>query len=128
MTARTPQLEAPSAAADSSSQSLNARRVGSPGVNSSAVMTGTARLISPLHPGEIAAAFPRTFSVQSAITSWARRNPLQIFGFLRDSLTNPMRVIPIDQVFVGFRPETTSFVQFQRGPQHRTKTAPDVCA
>lgn len=82
------------------------------GVDGSAAMTGSARLISPLHPSEIAAAVPRAFDVQSAIVSWARRNPRQISGFLRDSLINPMRVLPIDQVFVELRPDTTSFVQF----------------
>lgn len=95
------------------------------GAEGSAAMTGTARLISPLHAREIFAAIPRARSVESAVLSWVKRNPRQVFGFLRDSVTNPMRVMPIDQVFVELRPDTTSFVQLGDPLDVGRNAAPD---
>ena len=40
----------------------------------------------------------------------AARNPRQVAGFLRDSLTDPVRAMPHDQVLVELQPDTVDVV------------------
>ena len=90
-----------------------------------AVMTGVARLFSPLHPIELLAAAPRLPSVQAALASWAARNPRQVAGFLRDSLTDPGRAMPHDQVLVELQPDTVDVVDDPTESAPPTQTAQD---
>ena len=90
-----------------------------------AVMTGVARLFSPLHPIELLAAAPRLPSVQAALASWAARNPRQVAGFLRDSLTDPVRAMPQDQVLVELQPDTVDVVDDPTESAPPTRTAQD---
>jgi nitroimidazol reductase NimA-like FMN-containing flavoprotein (pyridoxamine 5'-phosphate oxidase superfamily) len=96
-----------------------------PGDGRAAVMTGVARLLSPLHPVELLAAAPRLPSVQAALASWAARNPRQVAGFLRDSLTDPARAMPQDQVLVELQPDTVDVVDYPTESAPRTRTAQD---
>ncbi len=75
-----------------------------------AVMTGVARLSSPSQPIDLLASVPHLPSVQAALASWAARNPRQVAGFLRDSLTDPARAMPQDQVLVELQPDTVDVV------------------
>ena len=87
-----------------------------------AVMTGVARLYSPLHPIDLLAAAPRP---QAALASWAARNPRQVAGFLRDSLTDPVRAMPHDQVLVELQPDTVDVVDDPTESAPPAQTAQD---
>ena len=87
-----------------------------------AVMTGVARLYSPLHPIDLLAAAPRP---QAALASWAARNPRQVAGFLRDSLTDPVRAMPHDQVLVELQPDTVDVVDDPAESAPPAQTAQD---
>jgi len=66
----------------------------------SAVMTGTARLLSPAESRDLLGALPRLWRLPGAAVSWALRNPRQVLGFARDGVKNPSRVLPQDFVLV----------------------------
>jgi hypothetical protein len=85
-------------------------------------MTGVARLYSPLHPIELLAAATRP---QAALASWAARNPRQVAGFLRDSLTDPVRAMPHDQVLVELQPDTVDVVDDPTESAPPAQTAQD---
>jgi hypothetical protein len=88
-----------------------------------AVMTGVATLFSPSHPIELLASAPRLPSMQAALASWATRNPRQVAGFLRDSLTDPVRAMPQDQVLVELQPDTVAMVDNPTESLPPTRTA-----
>jgi len=89
------------------------------------VMTGEARLLSPLHAADVLAAAPRLPAMPSAFGSWAARNPRQLAGFVRDSLTRPVRVMPHDFVLVRLRAGAVSVVDLAEPAAPDGRSLPD---